>query len=88
MLLNWISKTFQTHCQDQHSFKIFGTVGMLASEVKKLGSFKWKLTLKPNNARLNLGTHFEVWLLPNQNIKKLEKSVQAARPPAHHGFVK
>lgn len=60
MFLNWNSVTFQTHCQNQHSFKIFGTVGMVASEVKKLGSFKWELTLKPNNARLTLGTNFEV----------------------------
>lgn len=59
MLLNWISITFQTCCQDQHSLKIFGTVGMVASEVKKLGSFKWTLTLKSNNARLTLGTNFE-----------------------------
>lgn len=58
MLFNWIPVTFQTHCQDQHSFKIFGTVVMVACEVKKLGSFKWKLTLKPNNPRLTLGTKF------------------------------
>lgn len=60
MPLNWISVTFQTHCQDQHCLKIFGTVGMVASEVEKLGSFKWTLTLKPNNARLTLSTNFEV----------------------------
>lgn len=88
MLLNWISVTFQTQCQDQHTFKIFGTVGMVASEVKKLGSFKWRLTLKPNNARLTLGINFEVWLPPNENTKKLEKSVQTAGPPAHRGLVK
>lgn len=32
--------------------------------------------------------YFEVWLLPNQNIKNLGKSVQTARPPDHCGFVK
>lgn len=58
MLLNLIPVTFQTRCQNQHSFKIFGTVEMVAYEVKKLGSFKWNLTLKPNNARLTLGTKF------------------------------
>jgi len=58
MLLNWISVTFQTYCQDQHCFEILGTVGMVAYEVNKLGSFKWKSTLKPSNARLTLGTKF------------------------------
>lgn len=58
MLLNGISLSFQTHCQDKHSFKIFGTAGMVAYEVKKLGSFKCELTLKSNNVRLTLGTKF------------------------------
>lgn len=67
MPLNCIPVTFQTHCQDQHAFKKFGTVGTAAYEVKKLGSFKWKLTLKPNNARLTLGTKF--WSLTSSQSK-------------------
>lgn len=56
--LSWIPVTFQTCCQDQLSFKIFGTREMMAYEVKKLGSFKRKSTLKPNSARLTSGTQF------------------------------
>lgn len=56
--LNWIPETFQTHCQDQLSFKIFDTGETMAYEVKKLGSFKCKSILKPNSARLTLGTQF------------------------------
>lgn len=56
--LNWIHVTFQTHCQDQLSFNIFGTGEMMAYEVKKLGSFKCKSTLKHNSTGLTLGTQF------------------------------